>query len=282
MCQHQYDISYVDLNPTFLFTCTIIRKEDEKRFHTHDYLEILCILSGRGGYHINEEYISVEAGDILIFNPGVYHEAIVSDKENIMTEFFIGITDFQFKGMEKNHLQLKNCNYLFHPDLKLRTRIMKLCNEIAIENHDCQRGRYFMLKAYATQLLLYVIREQLEPICPQKGYTFESTSKTYIVEQIINYMDQHYSEKISLDQIAKNMYLSPFYISKIFKSEVGEAPINYLINVRMEKAKEILEKYSDISIQKVAAEVGYEDAYHFSKLFKKHYGVSPSKYMKAI
>ena len=78
------------------------------------------------------------------------------------------------------------------------------------------------------------------------------------------------------------MYLSPFYISKIFKSEMGESPIHYLIRVRMEKAKALLESGASLSIGEIAEKVGYEDAYHFSKLFKKTYGVSPSKMRKSL
>ena len=78
------------------------------------------------------------------------------------------------------------------------------------------------------------------------------------------------------------MYLSPFYISKIFKSETGDTPIRHLINIRLEKAKELLENGYKGSIQEVAASVGYDDAYHFSKLFKKHYGVSPSQVRKQV
>ena len=78
------------------------------------------------------------------------------------------------------------------------------------------------------------------------------------------------------------MYLSPFYISKIFKSEIGDTPIRHLINIRLEKAKELLESGSGSSIQAVAAMVGYDDAYHFSKLFKKRYGISPSQAKKKI
>ncbi len=63
----------------------------------------------------------------------------------------------------------------------------------------------------------------------------------------------------------------------IFKSETGNAPIRYLINIRLEKAKELLEGGYEGSIQEVAAQVGYDDAYHFSKLFKKRYGISPSQ-----
>ncbi|MEG0387843.1 MAG: AraC family transcriptional regulator, partial [Niameybacter sp.] len=81
--------------------------------------------------------------------------------------------------------------------------------------------------------------------------------------------------------ISKNMYLSPVYISKIFKEETGTSPINYLIQIRLEKAKEILEK-NDMPINLVAKSVGYEDAYYFSKLFKKYYGSAPSAYSKQI
>ena len=76
------------------------------------------------------------------------------------------------------------------------------------------------------------------------------------------------------------MYLSPVYISKIFKEETGESPINYLIKIRLEKARDILLKSSDSTIKNIANEVGYEDAYHFSKLFKKYYGISPLYYRK--
>ena len=85
-----------------------------------------------------------------------------------------------------------------------------------------------------------------------------------------------------MDHIAENMYLSPFYISKLFKSETGDTPINYLISLRMEKAKELLDRNPALSIQEVAAQVGYEDAYHFSKLFKKYYGLSPMYYKARI
>ena len=109
------------------------------------------------------------------------------------------------------------------------------------------------------------------------GCAFESANKKYVVEQVVNYIEDHYSEKISLDQIAENMYLSPFYISRIFKSETGNAPIRHLINIRLEKARELLENGYQGSIQEVAARVGYDDAYHFSKLFKKRYGITPSQ-----
>ena len=83
-----------------------------------------------------------------------------------------------------------------------------------------------------------------------------------------------------MDQIAQNMYLSSVYISKIFKEETGESPINYLISLRLEKAKDHLIASESISIKEIAHSVGYDDVYHFSKLFKKYYGLSPLNYRK--
>ena len=77
------------------------------------------------------------------------------------------------------------------------------------------------------------------------------------------------------------MYLSPVYISKIFKEKTGDSPINYLIQIRLGKAKEMLEENRG-SIRTIAAQVGYDDVYHFSKLFKKYYGVSPLYYRKSV
>ena len=167
-----------------------------------------------------------------------------------------------------------------HTSGELRQKLFKIYSSMEAENAVCRQGRYFMLKAYLMQMMLLVIREQCEPVERMSGYAFESVNKKYIVEQMVNYFEDHYSEKISLDQIAENMYLSPFYISKIFKSETGDTPIRHLINIRLEKARELLESGCEGSIQEVAASVGYDDAYHFSKLFKKRYGISPSQARK--
>lgn len=94
---------------------------------------------------------------------------------------------------------------------------------------------------------------------------------------IIKFMEENYMRSISLDGISKDIYLSPVYLSKIFKEETGESPINYLIKIRIDKAKELLDK-GELSVKVVARMVGYDDPYYFSKLFKKYYGCAPSKY----
>ena len=76
------------------------------------------------------------------------------------------------------------------------------------------------------------------------------------------------------------MYLSPYYISKIFKSEIGESPIHYLIRVRLEHAKELLEQKEDFGVAEIAEKVGYESQSKLTAAFKSAYGVLPSEYRK--
>ena len=113
-----------------------------------------------------------------------------------------------------------------------------------------------------------------------KGYIFQSTGKKYVVQQIMKYMEENYREKISLEQIAANMYLSSFYIAKIFKSETGDTPINYLIRLRMEKAKELL-RNTDWNNEIVSEKLGYASSGYFIKLFKKTFSMTPREFRKA-
>ncbi len=277
----QKKIKVDDLNPTFLFTWKGTRHADEVSYHSHDFLEVAYVLSGVGRYRIEDKVYDVQEGDLIILNPGVKHQALfVKEAEVPTTEFFVGFSDIQLPGFVPNYLPIPEGAYMIHTTGELRHKLFKICSSMEAENAVLREGRYFMLKAYLMQMLLLIIREQCEPVKQSGGYAFESMNRKYIVEQLVNYLEDHYNEKISLDQIAENMYLSPFYISKIFKSETGDTPIRHLINIRLEKARDLLVNGYEGSIQEIAAMVGYDDAYHFSKLFKKHYGITPSQAKK--
>lgn len=270
-----------EMNPTFLFTWKGTRTATVEAYHCHDIVELAFVLSGTGRYRIEEQVYEVGEGDLLIFKPGVHHQALyVPEAEVPATEFFVGFCDVQLPGREPNDVPLPGGGYILHTGGELRQKIFRICSSMEAESNLCWPGRYHMLKAYLMQLILLILKEQLPPLQTGKGYSFDSVNKKYVVEQIVSYFEDHYNEKISLDTIAENMYLSPFYISKIFKSETGDTPIRHLINIRLERAKELLVQEREMSVQEVAAAVGYDDAYHFSKLFKKHYGKSPSQMRK--
>lgn len=281
--QKTMDISIDEMDPTFLFIWKGTRHKgnEEPEYHSHDFLEVAYILSGEGKYRIDDRIYPVKEGDLILINPGVKHQALLCPEvDTPATEFFVGFSNIRITGCPDNSMPLPGGEYILHTTGELSQRLFKICASMEAENAVRRQGRYFMLKSYLVQLLLLVIREQCEPMERPRGYSFESAGKKYVAEQVITYIEDHYSEKISLDQIAENMYLSPFYISRIFKGETGNTPIRHLINIRLEKAKGLLENGYQGSIQEVAALVGYDDAYHFSKLFKKKFGTAPSAVRK--
>ena len=279
--ERQYDLTHMDFNPTLLYTGKqkVIKAPG---YHSHnEWTEITVVLSGKTCYRVEDETFNMEAGDILICNPGVMHQNILRPDEQPSVQFFGGVTDFHFKGYEPNRFPSKAGSCVLRLSAESKREVQRLCYEIQAEREAGKPGMYFVLKAYLMQILMMIVRETMDyPRNTNSGYNFETYGKSYAVKRIINYMSENFEKKISLDQIAHNMYLSPVYVSKIFKEETGESPINYLIKIRLEKAKAILERGDGGSIKNIANEVGYDDVYHFSKLFKKYYGVSPLNYKK--
>ncbi len=275
-----YDLTYNDFNPT-VFYVSKVKMVNEGVYHDHDFTELAYVLSGKGKYLVEGKELEVEAGDLIICNPGVKHTHIITNPKEPTIEFISGFTDFHFKNMAPNSIDFPDGGCILHTTAELKQELSMHCYAMIAERESNQIGRYFMFKTHLMQMLLLVMREiaQIDQ-CEQKGCNFESYNKSYAVNRIINYLNENYEHKISLEQIAHNMYLSPVYISKIFKEETGESPINYLIKIRLEKAKDILLNSNSGSIKSIANQVGYDDVYHFSKLFKKYYGISPLYYKK--
>lgn len=95
------------------------------------------------------------------------------------------------------------------------------------------------------------------------------------------YLDRHYAEPVSLEQLAKLFYVSKEYMSKSFKQEYDYTVTDYLQQLRMEKSMEWLTSDEEISIKRIAEMAGYEDVSYFHRVFKKHFGVSPGDARKA-
>lgn len=275
-----YDLTYGDFNPHLLYIAKRKAMEDGVD-HIHDFMELTYVLSGKGKYIVEGKEYLVSGGDLLIGNPGLHHQFIVTDEKEAPLEVYIGVSDLHFVDMPRDSIVLMDNQPILHCKSELRQELNQLCHLMVAEYQTRKSGRYYMLRAYLMQMLLLIVREiRGEKEEEQNGYIFESKNKSYIVKKIITYLNENYASHISLDEIARNMYLSPVYISKLFKEETGESPINYLIQIRLDKAKDILLTDNYGSIKSVASAVGYEDVYYFSKLFKKYYGVAPAYYRK--
>lgn len=91
------------------------------------------------------------------------------------------------------------------------------------------------------------------------------------------YIQNHFQKDLSLDEVSKQLDLSPYYFSKLFKEETGSNFVEYVTRLRIGRAKELLEK-EGMSMKEICASVGYSDPNYFSRIFKKHMGVTPTEY----
>lgn len=102
-----------------------------------------------------------------------------------------------------------------------------------------------------------------------------------IIEKAKKYINDNYKKEITLKDVASYVYLNSNYFSELFKNEVGENFIEYLIETRINASKELL-KQSNLKIYEVAEEVGYKEPVSFSRAFKKVVGVSPKEYIQLL
>lgn len=248
-------------------------------YHDHDFLELSILTTGYSNYNVENKFLKVVPGQVLILNPNIHHEQFM-DKDVHYSDLHIGITNIK---LHKNKNDFINLDSISSPLTmsKYREDFTRCCYDIVREQNEKNLGYALTLKSLVMKLIVIILRELYNP--PKNDfssvYLSQYTEKHHIVDSIITFMHENYMNDISLDKISKNMYLSPVYISKLFKEETGDSPINYLIKIRLDKATIIL-KSKLYSIKEVAIMVGYNDVYHFSKQFKKHYGFSPSTLTK--
>lgn len=108
-------------------------------------------------------------------------------------------------------------------------------------------------------------------------------SQQSIVRKLISYLQEHYSEDINLNDIAQNIfYTHPNYLSKVLKSSTGKSFSKYLLDIRMEKAKELLVQDENLSISIISQLVGFNSESYFVQTFKKYYGHTPGSFRRDI
>lgn len=265
-------------NPEIVFVAentypALPRECIESNTHTHDCYQLSIILSGEMNYIIGRESYLLKKGDVVFMHPHMLHGTIIPPHTKC-SDLHIGLhweCLSDWLALDSPIIHLFNEPQAFYD----------CASQIAYERRLHKLDYPFMLKALIMQLLVMLHRE-LDP----QTTAFEDDAsngtpieKKEIVDFMTRYISNHYMTDITLDMFSRDMYLSQAYISKIFKEETGSSPINYLIKTRLSKAKNLLEN-EKLPIKVVAKQVGYDDVYHFSKLFKKYYGLPPSKCYK--
>jgi len=127
----------------------------------------------------------------------------------------------------------------------------------------------------STQLKEWFL-DKIKTSCQNIGSKRQERS-TDTIKIARDYIGDNFSKDISLDDVSRVVNISPYYFSKLFKEATGENFIEYLTNIRIEKAKDLL-KNSDLSMKEICAMCGYSDPNYFSRTFKKNVGLTPTEY----
>lgn len=121
------------------------------------------------------------------------------------------------------------------------------------------------------QELLYTMIAECSP--------YSKNDKRQALERVKEYIEEHYDEDLTIEQLASLSELSPKYFVEVYKKTYGHSAMDYLAQVRLNRAKQLM-LGSDSLLREVAHMVGYKDEFYFSRKFKKAFGISPSVYMK--
>jgi len=243
-----------------------------------DCYYILLVVEGKGELSISGDKVLLNAGALYAINRG----HMIEIHSHAHTDLYFFMLSFhiieQVVDPHDHSMHYKSYNQAWLPDgeqhcssfLHISNLMKELCAlaELPQDWQELDRQR-----------LLY----ELLPLLLQPKLTLSSSQAEHHqrIEQVIRHMQQHYNEALTRDAMAKLAGFHPRFFTKVFKEESGLNFIEYLTNIRIQKAKELI-LLSKLNLDSIAQQVGYSNGLYLSRKFKQHTGISPSNYAQTI
>lgn len=114
-----------------------------------------------------------------------------------------------------------------------------------------------------------------------KDYSAKLEDSLTVIDKVKRYISLHIGEELSCEDIASYVYLNPDYLTRLFKKETGQTVMEYIQNERIDRAKQLM-KTTDLSVTRIAEQIGYSNFSHFARMFRRNTGLSPLEYRKAM
>ena len=228
------------------------------------YYAIEYILSGRGYLHIDGRDFEPHHGDVYLLHKGSDHKYGSFPEDpwvKIWVAFGGPVADILFEELGLNGIYLiRNC------DIEDELR-----NIYDTSKRHVHAGHFHKESAVLIHELLYRIHTFVYPISEEIAAPLEAA---------VAYMRMHIHRSISMVEIGRHAGKSSSQLARLFKQRFGKTPCEYFLDIKMERAKILLAE-SSLLIRQVAENLGFCDAFHFSKTFKKVVGMSPNSYREA-
>ncbi|WP_462328206.1 AraC family transcriptional regulator [Desulfobaculum sp.] len=247
------------------------------RRHTHAAYSVGLVERGSATFALRDAWHSVRGGQLVIIPPNVAH-ACNPDAASVMVYWMFYIdASFLERGAREMFGSDAVLPQFSHPVVEspaLYARWKKACEAIAAECGPLQK-QSCLLGAVADVLQLYM-RQERGMAARDVGAPAESGSPA--VARAQDYIAQRVQQKITLDELAQAANMSRYHLLRLFQAQVGLAPHAYQNQLRVNEGKALLQQ--DLSISHIAAQLGFTDQSHFSRVFKQFTGATPVQYRR--
>ena len=257
-------------------------KPDGVAMHHHDFFEVYFFLNGSVEYRVEGRTFLLEPGDLLLINPNEFHQPLVNPGA-AYERIVLWIDKAYLESFSHGGVDLSRC---FKSELPTHKNLLRLN---AVQRTDITERLSMLIKEYygeafanevsATGIFMQLMVE-INRIAQLSADSGEPLRETPLVSQVLQYISEHCSEDLSLENLAQRFYVSKYHLSHEFSRAVGTSIYRYIMLKRLLLAKQLLTDGN--SPGAVCHSCGFQDYANFYRAFKAEYGVSPKEYIKAV
>ena len=237
--------------------------------HTHNHMELFYIVGGKGQFLIQDQLYPVNVNNLVIINPNVTHTE-VSLSAQPLEYIVLGIEGIELAASEDSN---GHFNILDHFE---SVEISGCLRNILREMEQKNTGYEDVCQAYMEILIIRLMRNTALAVSTEP----QVISGNRQCAAVKRYIDLHFKEALSLEQLAEDAHMNKFYLSHAFKREYGVSPINYMISRRIEESKYLLAE-TDLPMSQIAQLLGFSSLSYFSQVFRRTQNASPMEYRQS-
>lgn len=250
-------------------------KKYKDKYKSYEYNRLCTIIEGEKKVKVNDNYtFKYDRNQFILLPPN----SSVEMEINIPTKALVLElnSDLIYNISNKISLDLEiETDKLIYNDLFIATsdnEIKNCISKIIKTYNSSDKNKEFLIDLYAQEVIYNLLKIKGASLILNTEYKNP-------IYKAIRYMEENYNQAINIKDIAWSLNMSESNFSLYFKKIVGISPKDYLKNIRLSKAKELLKEHN---VTEVAYSVGYENISYFIKLFKNKYGVTPKQYKKTF
>lgn len=259
----------------------LIYKTTNDRFqyanHIHlTFYEVNLFLRGNVSFVIGDTKKKLERGDLMIIPPNIIHRVDIddnSDYERIVLHLSAAAL-INMSTPATNLLKIfeNKTKYIYHLSGSALDEYLNICDKVRYFTNLKKMGSDIMLSSWLNILTLTAANQKAIDL--DNEFTLPSAP----VKKAAQYIEEHYTEQLSLQIISDALNLSASHLGMLFKDFYGVSIWNYVLTKRLIRARTLL--LEDLSVSEACEQSGFTDYAHFIKMFHKVYGISPAKLKK--